>query len=104
MTDLREERVFWRESFYGERFDFRSRIMFWRFDACLFVNCTLLMDDETDQLAFTGCIFKDCNVDRIDADESRGIVSRDNFFDRPIAERKADFERRLTEALSRRRT
>lgn len=102
-TDLREERVFFRESFYGETFDFRSRILFYRFDACTFVDCTLLIDTATEQVAFTGCTFKDCNIDRIDADEMRGLVVRDNFFDKPIAVRKAEFDRHLAEVLSARR-
>lgn len=102
MTDLREERVFYSESFYGETFDLRSRILFWRFDACTFVDCTLLLDAATEHVAFTGCAFKDCNLDQIEADDARAIVSRDNFFDRPIAVRKAEFDARLAEVLGRR--
>lgn len=102
-TELREERVFFRERFFCETFDFRSRILFWRFDACEFIDCTLLIDAATEQLSFTGCTFRDCNIDHIDADEARGIVVRDNFFDRPIAVRKAEFDQRLAEVLSRRR-
>lgn len=97
--DLREERVFWREKFFGETFDFTSRMLFWRFDACVFVDCTLLIDAATEQLTFTSCTFKDCNVDRIDADEARGLIARDNFFERPLNERKTDFDARLAEAL-----
>ena len=102
MTDLREERVFWRETFFAETFDYRSRILFLRFDACVFVDCTLLLDGATEQVAFTGCTFRDCNLDRIDADETRCLIARDNFFHRPLSERKAEFDARLAEALRRR--
>ena len=99
MTELREERVFWRESFFAETFDYRSRILFVRFDACVFVDCTLLLDAATEQVAFTGCTFKDCNLDHIAEDEARGLIAKDNFFDRPLRERKADFDARLAEVL-----
>ncbi|MVT71377.1 hypothetical protein GPL21_41050 [Bradyrhizobium pachyrhizi] len=102
VTDIHEERVFWNDTFHAEIFDFRGQVHFARFDGCTFVKCTIVLDSSAEQLAFTGCTFKDCNIDHIDADEARGIVVRDNFFDRPIAERKADFERRLAEALNRR--
>jgi len=97
--NLREERVFWQEVFHGQPFDFTSRLNFKRFDDCVFVDCTLLMDEGTEQLAFTACQFKDCNVDRIDEDTVRGIRSENNTFDKPIALRKADFDKRLAEAL-----
>jgi hypothetical protein len=101
--DLSEERVFWRETYYARTFDFKSRMLFWRFDSCVFIDCTIWIDAGTEQLAFTECTFKDCNVDHIDADEVRGLIARDNFFDRPLALRKADFDRRLSEALNARR-
>ena len=97
--DLREERVLWRESYHARTFDFTSRLNFMRFDDCIFVDCVLLLDDGTEQLAFTGCTFKDCNIDRIDEDTVRGIRSENNTFDKPIALRKADFDKRLAEAL-----
>lgn len=100
MNELREERVFWQEKFFGETFDFRARLLFWRFDGCLFVDCTFLIDAATEQLAFTECTFKDCNIDHILVDEARGLIARDNFFDHPLDERKADFDRRLAAALS----
>jgi hypothetical protein len=68
----------------------------------MFVKCTLLIDEETEQIAFTGCTFKDCNLDRIDADEARGVVSRDNTFERPLDEQRKDFEHRLAVVLSKR--
>ncbi len=101
--DLSEERVFWRETYYARAFDFRSRMLFWRFDACIFVDSTILIDAATEQLSFTECTFKDCNVDRIITDEARGLIAKDNFFALPIAQRKADFDRRLAEALNGRR-
>lgn len=103
MTALHEERVIYAEQFSGETFDFRSRVLFCRFDACLFVNCKILLDDFTQQLAFTRCTFEDCNIDQPMADEKRALIGRDNIFERPIAERKVDFERRLAQAWARRR-
>jgi hypothetical protein len=34
-------------------------------------------------IAFTKCTFKDRNIDSIEADEARGIISTDNKFERP---------------------
>ena len=96
-----EERVVWRERFQAEYFDFRGKSTFIRFDGCEFVKCTLLIDNGTDQLAFTACVFKDCNVDKLEPDEERGLYFRDNFFDRPLAERRADFENRLAPSSGR---
>src|SRR6266480_3409247 len=93
------ELVIWRERFQAEYFDFRGKSLFTRFDCCEFVKCTLLIDDGTEQLAFTECVFKDCNLDKLDQDEARGLYVRDNFFDRPLEERRADFEKRLAQAL-----
>lgn len=59
---------------------------------------------ETKQIAFTKCTFKDCNLDSIDADEARGVVSKDNTFERPLDEQRQEFEERLTAALSQRMT
>lgn len=100
---LSEEHVYWRETYYARTFDFRSRMLFWRFDACIFIDCALLIDESTEQLTFTGCTFKDCNVDRIDTDEIRGLLVKDSLFALPIAQRKADFDRRLSDALKARR-
>jgi hypothetical protein len=60
------------------------------------------MDRETEQLAFTECVFKDCNIDKLEQDEERGLYAMDNFFDRPLEERRADFEKRLAQALAER--
>lgn len=102
MSTINEERVSWNQVFYAETFDFCSQMNFRRYDECIFVRCTLLMDDGTEQIAFTRCTFKDCNVDSIEADESRGIICRDNIFDRPLEEQAKEFNERLTAALSRR--
>ena len=48
-----------------------------------FVGCALLIDEGTEQIAFT-LPFKDYNIDRIDADETRGVVCRDNTFELPL--------------------
>jgi hypothetical protein len=98
-----EERVIWRKRFQAEYFDFRGKSTFTRFDGCEFVKCTMLIDHGTEQLAFTGCVFKDCNIDKLEPDEGRGLYVRDNFFDRPIEERRAEFEKRLAQALAARK-
>jgi hypothetical protein len=94
--------VFYAQQFLNKAFDLRSQIFFWRFDACVFVNCKILLDNFTQQLAFTSCIFEDCDIDQPMADEQRALIAYDNIVERPIANRKADFERRLMEALARR--
>jgi hypothetical protein len=63
---LHEERVIYRERFQAQQFDFRGKSIFMRFDACEFVKCTLLLDNDTEHLAFTACVFKDCNIDKLD--------------------------------------
>jgi hypothetical protein len=98
-----EERVVWSERFQSRDFDFRGKIIFARFDNCEFVKCTLLIDDETEQLAFTDCVFKDCNIDKVEPDEARGLYVKDNFFDRPLEERRAEFETKLAQKLAYRR-
>jgi hypothetical protein len=77
---LLEERVIWRKRFQGENFDLRGKCLFTRFDSCEFVKCTLLIDQDTEQLAFTGCVFKDCNIDRLLQIEERGLYEKNNFF------------------------
>lgn len=42
-----------RQSFYAETLEFRDRMNFCRDDECVFVKCTLLMDADTEQIAFT---------------------------------------------------
>ena len=98
-----EERVIWAQTFQSEYFDFRGKMSFARFDRCKFVNCTLLIDHETEQLAFTECVFKDCNIDKFEPDEARGLFVKDNFFDRPLEERRVEFESRLARVLAARK-
>jgi len=98
-----EERVIWRERFQAQYFDFRGKSIFTRFDECEFVKCTLLIDRETEQLAFTECVFKDCNINQLEPDEERGLYVRNNFFDRPLSERRAEFENKLAQALAARK-
>ncbi len=95
-----EERVIWREGFRSEHFDFWGKIPFTRLDGCEFVKCTLLMDHGTEQFAFTECIFKDCNIDRLEPYAMRGLYVRDDFFDRPLDQRRAEFENKLAQALA----
>jgi hypothetical protein len=64
----------------------------------------LLIDHGTEQLAFTECVFKDCNLDKLEPDEERGLYVRGNFFYRPLEERRAEFENRLAQALAARKT
>jgi hypothetical protein len=47
--------------------------------------------------------FKDCNFEKLEPDEARGLYVVDNFFDRPLEQRRADFENRLAQALAARR-
>ena len=103
-ADPPDERVIYSERFQGEQFDFRGKSIFTRYDRCEFVKCTLLIDHSTEQLAFTACVFKDCNIDKLEPDEARGLYVMDNFFDRPLDQRRADFESRLAQALAARRT
>jgi hypothetical protein len=101
--DPPDERVIYRERFQGVHFDFRGKSVFTRYDRCEFVKCTLLIDQSTEQLAFTACVFKDCNIDKMEPDEARGFYVIDNFFDRPLDQRRADFENRLAQAVAPRR-
>jgi hypothetical protein len=98
-----EERVIWRKRFQAQRFDFRDKIIITRFDGCEFVKCALLIDHGTKQLAFTDCVFKDCNIDKLEQNEERGLYVKDNFFDCPLDDRRAEFEKVLGEALAARK-
>jgi hypothetical protein len=102
-ADPPEERVIYSERFQGVHFDFRGKSIFARYDRCEFVKCTLLIDQSTEQLAFTACIFKDCNIDKLEPEETRGFYVIGNFFDRPLEQRRADFEIRLAQALAARK-
>ena len=95
-----DERVIWNEGFQRKQFDFRGKIVFTRFDGCEFVKCAMLIDHETEQLAFTFCLFKDCNIDKLEPNKERGLYVKDNFFDRPLEERRAEFETKLAQTLA----
>jgi hypothetical protein len=98
-----EERIIWRTRFQAQIFDFRGQAVLTRFDCCEFVKCTLLIDHDTEQLAFTECAFTDCNVDRLQSDEERGLYVRNNVFHRPLEEKRAEFENKLAQVLATRR-
>ena len=102
-ADPPEERVIYSERFQGVHFEFRGKSIFTRYDRCEFVKCTLLIDHSTEQLAFTACVFKDCNIDKLQPEEARGLYAVDNFFDRPIDKRRADFNNRLAQVLAARK-
>jgi hypothetical protein len=102
-VDPPDERVIYHERFQGVHFDFRGKSIFARYDRCEFVKCTLLIDQSTEQLAFTACVFKDCNIDNLQPDESSGLYATDNFFDRPLENQRTDFETRLAQALAARK-
>lgn len=95
-----EERVIYKERFQGSRFDFRGRTFFQRYDCCEFVKATILIDDATQSLAFTKCVFEDCNIDNLASDETRSLIARDNVFKAPIEHRRDAFEKRLADALA----
>ena len=67
------------------------------------MKCTLLIDHATEQLAFTACVFKDCNINKLQPDEARGLYVMDSFFDRPLDQRRADLESGLAQALAARK-
>lgn len=97
-----EERIVYRERLQGAVLDFRGRTCFQRYDCCEFVKVTILIDETTQALAFTNCIFEDCNIDRLVSSEDRSLIARYNKFKAPIERRRSEFEKRLTDALARR--
>ena len=101
--DPPDERVIYRERFQSVSFDFRVKSIFTRYDHCEFMKCTLLIDRTTEQLAFTACVFKDCIIDRLERNKQLGLYVMDNFFDRPLDERRAKFENKLAEVLAARK-
>jgi hypothetical protein len=103
VVDPPDERVIYRERLQGVQFDFRGKSIFTRYDQCEFVKCTLLIDQSTEQLAFTACVFQDCNIDSLQPDEARGLYARDNFFDRPLDEQRAELETKLAQAMAARK-
>jgi hypothetical protein len=101
--DPPEERVIYRERFQSIYFDFRGKSVFARYDCCEFVKCTLLIDATTEQLAFTSCAFKDCNIDQLRPDEKRGFLCGRQSFYRLLEERRLEFKKRLAQALAARK-
>jgi hypothetical protein len=47
-----EERIIYRERFQRQRFDFRGKSLFTRYDGFEFVKYILLIDGSTEELAF----------------------------------------------------
>ena len=45
-------------------------------------------------------MFKDCNIDKLEPDEERGLYLKDCFFERPLEERRAEFEAKLAQTLA----
>lgn len=97
-----EERVIYKQRFQGTLLDFRARTCFQRYDCCEFVKATILIDQTTRALAFTNCSFEDCNIDQLTSNEERSLIARANTFKAPIEQRKAEFEKRLADALAKR--
>lgn len=64
------------------------------------MKCEILIDDQAEHLAFTHCTFEDCNISEIEADADRSAIADANIFKVPIAVLQADFEKRVTDALS----
>lgn len=94
-----EERIIFQERFQARTLDFRGLMAFARYDECEFVMRTILIDDQAENLAFTHCSFEDCNISELRPDENRAFIAEDNIFKLPIEDRKADFDKHLTEAL-----
>lgn len=95
-----EERVIFAERFQARTLDFRGRLSFTRYDECEFVKCAILIDDQTENLAFTRCTFEDCNVSALVTDGGRAFLSEGNTFKLPIEMRKGDLNKRLSLALA----
>lgn len=95
-----EDRVIFMERFQARSLDFRGRTVFIRYDECEFVKCEVLIDDQTEHLAFTGCSFEDCNISELKFDQERPLRAEGNLFKLPIEIRKAELDKRLTEALA----
>jgi hypothetical protein len=95
-----EERIIYMERFQARTLDYRGQLAFARYDECEFVKCTILIDDQTENLAFTHCTFEDCNITELQPDADRALLADGNVFKLPIEVRSADLDKRLTEALS----
>ena len=93
------ERIFFEQRYQSVAFDFTSRTVFARYDCCKFVKCEIFIDELTENLAFTGCEFQDCNINDLQSDEQRNLISRENIFLLPIKELQEAFDKRLAGAL-----
>lgn len=100
MVEHLEERVIYLERFQARMLDFRGLMVFARYDRCEFVKCTVLIDDQTENLSITNSSFEDCNITELLSDTDRALVAEGNIFKVPIHVRNADLDKRLTEALS----
>ena len=98
------ERVFFQERYQTVKFDFAGRTVFARYDCCKFVKCEILIDELTENLAFTECEFQDCNINDLQSSEQRNLISRGNKFLLPLEELQAAFDKRLADALSSRKS
>jgi nitrous oxidase accessory protein NosD len=45
-------------AFEGATLDFRRDMILTRFDRCIFVDCTFLVDDKTDRVSLCDCMFE----------------------------------------------
>ena len=95
------ERVVFKQRFQGLTFDFTGSLAFTRYDCCQFVKCNILIDDHTENLAFTACEFDECNITDLHLDAQRNIIARDNVFKLPLDVRQSEFDKRLADALAR---
>lgn len=100
MVQYLEERIVYSERFQARTLDFRGQLTFLRFDECEFVKCTILIDEQTENLAFTHCSFEDCNISELSPSPDRALLAEGNLFKVPIDIRKADLDRRLSAALA----
>lgn len=100
MTAYLEERIVYSERFQARTLDFRGQLAFTRYDECEFVKCTILIDDQTENLAFTHCSFEDCNISELSPAPDRALLAEGNVFKLPIDVRKADLDERLSKALA----
>jgi hypothetical protein len=75
MTNFCEERVFHAQEFFGATFDFRWQIVFWRFDACVFVDCKILIDTDTNSRQHLRAAYRRANG-RFRTTPGRGLGAR----------------------------
>ena len=95
------ERVVFQQRYQGETFDFNGSLVFTRFDCCQFVKCNILIDEQTENLAFTACEFEECNITDLHSDVQRTLIARNNVFKLPLEVRQSEFDKRLADALAR---